>query len=208
MQPYIYSRKKEVSIRAPTRGAITNTDTLLVFIIVSIHVPTRGAIAKSWRNHPGHRISIHTPTRRAIIVGHALLTKSWFQSTLPRGERYAAESTWEMLKQFQSTPHAGAIPVRQLIFSVFADSIHAPTRGAICTGCQVSPVHPCFNPHSHRRSDNSTIGHTISRHCFNPRPTRGAVCLSLPPFRLCGYFNPHSHTGSDPQLKTFDLFRL
>ena len=103
----------------------------LLSTVISIHAPTRGATWQTNEMQKSHKISIHAPTRGATYAQSATenvdvyfnprshegsdlrqsasTCQKSFQSTLPRGERQAADS----------------IQARKGIIS-----IHAPTRGA------------------------------------------------------------------------------
>ena len=120
-----------ISIHAPTRGATTGSGNLFGDSIISIHAPTRGATPMLQLRYSRKPISIHAPTRGATsavlllpvatsnfnprshegsdLRQSASTCQKSFQSTLPRGERQAADS----------------IQARKGIIS-----IHAPTRGA------------------------------------------------------------------------------
>ena len=123
---------------------------------------------------------------------------SWFQSTLPRGER----------------PHLAAH--RAVAVAV---SIHAPTRGATLWKDWPAFI-GSFNPRSHEGSDISRISHSRKSYRFQstlPRgerqstehspalgelvsihaPTRGATRCRPPWDNSALCFNPRSHEGSD-----------
>ena len=112
-------------------GSDRSTGRLSTVLCISIHAPTRGATWQTNEMQKSHKISIHAPTRGATYAQSATenvdvyfnprshegsdlrqsasTCQKSFQSTLPRGERQAADS----------------IQARKGIIS-----IHAPTRGA------------------------------------------------------------------------------
>ena len=101
-----------VSIHAPARGATWNRPLRAPAILVSIHAPARGATPHWYRHRLLDSVSIHAPARGATwshrggrstplcVSIHApargatglsvveILTPTWFQSTLPHGERH------------------------------------------------------------------------------------------------------------------------
>ena len=84
----IQSLNASISIHAPTRGA-TNTRTVVIVVLdISIHAPTRGATITKLDSRLDNVISIHAPTRGATAHSQRVsVTRSKFQSTLPREER-------------------------------------------------------------------------------------------------------------------------
>ena len=55
--------------------------------VISIHAPTRGATMGDGYQEVQEVISIHAPTRGATIIFQMSLSRTLFQSTLPREER-------------------------------------------------------------------------------------------------------------------------
>ncbi len=130
---YLY----EVSIHAPARGATKGRGRLDVWIeSVSIHAPARGAtlvlrllaIRHSGFNPRSREGSDTLNTRRSSIY-------SWFQSTLPRGERhYPARRTISSSRVSIHAPARGATLFLKEQFVIGRVSIHAPARGATYDG--------------------------------------------------------------------------
>ncbi len=77
-----------VSIHAPARGATRLSWFLSTATLVSIHAPARGATRCYRTFRPAERVSIHAPARGATRSTRGTPKPiSWFQSTLPHGER-------------------------------------------------------------------------------------------------------------------------
>ena len=112
------------------------------------------------------------------------VTRSKFQSTLPREERRTDKGPWLCVTEFQST-----LPREERLIT----RLHTAQDAY-------------FNPRSHERSDNSfhyfLTPFNISIHA----PTRGATSTASARLLLSTYFNPRSHERSDlsgsVQLKT------
>ena len=90
------------------------------------------------KKKPYGGISIHAPTRGATPCRQKKSSMQIFQSTLPRGERRLFLVFDLFQRKFQSTLPRG----ERLMLSVFRSkalgiSIHAPTRGATCSGHKI-----------------------------------------------------------------------
>ena len=144
---------------------------------------------------------------------------SWFQSTLPRGERLDVVSSWKWRlyfnprshegsdadwirsrrrnSYFNPRSHEGSDPRKRYWISYFAISIHAPTRGATCTKSLEACVWEFQStlPRGERRYDGklNDLSASISIHA----PTRGATISDIKAFVQTCDFNPRSHEGSD-----------
>ena len=78
-----------VSVHAPARGATWNRPLRAPAILVSIHAPARGATPHWYRHRLLDSVSIHAPARGATGLSVVeILTPTWYQSTLPHGERH------------------------------------------------------------------------------------------------------------------------
>ena len=113
-----YSRKP-ISIHAPTRGATSAV--LLLPVATSNFNP---------RSHEGSDLRQSAST-----------CQKSFQSTLPRGERQAADSI-QARKGIISihAPTRGATAVENPVGIISGISIHAPTRGATDLSRNSSPI--------------------------------------------------------------------
>ena len=101
---------------------------------------------------------------------------SWFQSTLPRGERRGRYS------DYNSERHI---------------SIHAPTRGATAPCLDWCFLKYYFNPRSHEGSDVIRRRNRLSSGYFNPRSHEGSDGIVRDGIINRYNFNPRSHEGSD-----------
>lgn len=129
-----------------------------------------------------------------------------------------------ILSLFQSTPPHGEQPKISALINVFTRFQSAITHEERYGIIYPSLPNSGFNPRPHKRSDSSTIGHTIPRHCFNPHPTRGAIShnpnydkpnqfQSTLPYKErwvglvlrtnIGCFNPRSTRGAKPSSILF-----
>ncbi len=129
-----YSRKP-ISIHAPTRGATSAV--LLLPVATSNFNP---------RSHEGSDLRQSAST-----------CQKSFQSTLPRGERQAADSI-QARKGIISihAPTRGATDINLSGIVATEISIHAPTRGATSCADKHSACSFYFNPRSHEGSDDRT----------------------------------------------------
>jgi len=78
--------------------------------------------------------------------------------------------------QFQSTrPRGARLDLRTHFSSVYAVSIHAPTRGATRAHYSLSVVYACFNPRAHAGRDSIGVLLKGGPHVSIHAPTRGAT---------------------------------
>ena len=103
------------------------------YTLISIHTPAWGAtqIFSYWKNTLF--ISIHTPAWGATLVWDLCMTRTAFQSTLPRGERQKERLPIGLFGRFQSTLPRGERPYKPLDnYAENTISIHTPAWGATC----------------------------------------------------------------------------
>ena len=154
-----------ISIHAPTRGATGIRDRAdTVPDEISIHAPTRGATTS-----PSHRaalrpdfnprshersdninfhfvyviyISIHAPTRGATKQKAHCHGAALFQSTLPREERRSFRLNYFRQRYFNPRSHERSDLCAGLsLYLCTRISIHAPTRGATVTRCELLQIY-------------------------------------------------------------------
>ena len=75
-------------------------------------------------------ISIHAPTRGATIIFQMSLSRTLFQSTLPREERHCLIVKTSLYSYFNPRSHERSDLKRCKYMRYKIISIHAPTRGA------------------------------------------------------------------------------
>ena len=143
---------------------------------ISIHAPTRGA---TYAQSATENVDVYFNPRShegSDLRQSASTCQKSFQSTLPRGERQAADS----------------IQARKGIIS-----IHAPTRGATFKDCYrlLCWIFQSTLPRGERQYFHfcSKMLKKISIHA----PTRGATTFPGTFRSTYNYFNPRSHEGSD-----------
>ena len=106
---------------------------------------------------------------------------SWFQSTLPRGERRDVVSSWKWRLYFNPRSHEGSD----------ADWIRSRRRNSY------------FNPLSHEGSDLMLTYRLRGERDFNPRSHEGSDSALWEMLMSSDYFNPRSHEGSDANRLNF-----
>ncbi len=142
-------------------------------------------------------ISIHASTRGATFSPWLCLSKSVFQSTLPREERLLRRMSFpfpEHISIHASTRGATHSPVLALCLLLFQSTLPREERRGKNT---LSPTASDFNPRFHERSDidmwhNDKIKAVISIHAS----TRGATMTHYDVLQAI-YFNPRFHERSD-----------
>ena len=82
-----FEGKELVSIHAPARGATQEEVIIANQFTVSIHAPARGATQVGCTYWQLDNVSIHAPARGATLSAQQKVSHTWFQSTLPHGER-------------------------------------------------------------------------------------------------------------------------
>ena len=97
---------------------------------ISIHAPTRGATRHFFQHQIRNGISIHAPTRGATSFSHLLSHLVQFQSTLPQGERLLINTISSYPTYFNPRSHKGSDADGTVRAKTTKISIHAPTRGA------------------------------------------------------------------------------
>ncbi len=165
-----------VSIHAPAWGATSQFVIHTYLVAVSIHAPAWGATTPTPSPSPIPFVSIHAPAWGATTLFTSMPTQSWFQSTLPHGERLHILWTFNNCAGFNPRSRMGSDPQRkQYPQGVF-----------------------CFNPRSRMGSDGSVKkrGQCLCR--FNPRSRMGSDISEPESSRLISRFNPRSRMGSDP----------
>ena len=125
---------------------------------ISIHAPTRGAtsfrslsagvcrifqstLPRGERRLPGQRpdesnvISIHAPTRGATRTpGKRPCLISYFNPRSHEGSDLSVESGQVSISDFNPRSHEGSDEAIEFLYQIEEISIHAPTRGATCSG--------------------------------------------------------------------------
>ena len=107
----VVERWQEVSIHAPARGATQLREVMLDGAQVSIHAPARGATRASCRRR--FKSCCFNPRSRAGSDRRRTVRRAkrtWFQSTLPRGERPMVRPPLRLRSVFQSTLPRGERP--------------------------------------------------------------------------------------------------
>ena len=132
--------------RSHERSDFTGDYTFEVTLI-SIHAPTRGATMGDGYQEVQEVISIHAPTRGATIIFQMSLSRTLFQSTLPREERPFSATIEGLFLDFNPRSHERSDCIRKRGYS------------RICN----------FNPRSHERSDVRGKTNTEHENNFNPR---------------------------------------
>ena len=119
-----------------------------------------------------------------------------FQSTHPHGVRPVEILYVQGGERFQST-HPHGVRLSPDVFFQYKESfvsIHAPTRGATCTGNINTVSDHGFNPRTHTGCDIPRKGTEISLRVSIHAPTRGAT--GNLPFQTCGettFQSTHPH---------------
>ena len=99
--------------------------------VISIHAPTRGATIIFQMSLSRTLFQSTLPREERHVLDIYIYDMCIFQSTLPREERRKKQSYNVRNRQFQSTLPREERPQHYLIFKPYARiSIHAPTRGA------------------------------------------------------------------------------
>ena len=168
-------------------------------LVISIHAPVKGATSSLVPGTPSSpAISIHAPVKGATRRARTAVTRSGFQSTLPRRERRRHSQMLLHRMQFQSTlprmerppdpepvvigeKFQSTLPRRERLrrtrtrFQQLCISIHAPAKGATQA---LPPI-------------------AVLRRYFNPRSREGSDPLHWLLWLPVRYFNPRSREGSD-----------
>ena len=163
-----------VSIHAPARGATPRAASLWERTGVSIHAPARGATCGKLRQmavmssfNPRARkgrdlitdktmvvldVSIHAPARGATMISIAVDNDALFQSTRPQGARLETAVLWVAGSSFNPRARKGRDKVAPSDDSRSDVSIHAPARGATCSGLTITS-RIRFNPRARKGRD-------------------------------------------------------
>ena len=188
-----------ISIHAPARGATRQANTFHPDFRISIHAPARGATSKSirqtstsvhfnprsregsdavWNRQRENDIYFNPRSREGSDIGIGWIWTEYiqFQSTLPRGERLIAFTTYAVMIDFNPRSREGSDP------------------GSRCKAWQ----HRYFNPRSREGSDVESVAASAAVVIFQSTLPRGER-PQLPHLQRYSIrnFNPRSREGSD-----------
>ena len=191
--------------------------------MVSIHAPAWGATRRRPRHPQTDRVSIHAPawgatqrSRPKPLIFHGfnprsrmgsdigchrtIIGLSWFQSTLPHGERRDRRRVAAAVLEVSiHDPAWGATRRAWRVASFPAVSIHAPAWGATGRSYVVAGFERQVSIHAPAwgaTDSGDTWGDNSSG--FNPRSRMGSDVIAPNPLTGGIGFNPRSRMGSDP----------
>ena len=194
---------------------------------ISIHAPAWGATKTvSSRRHDATYFNPRSRMGSDRTYLHRNQRKRRFQSTLPHGERLAAQA--DFIRKCRISIHAPAWGATKSSKVPLADTSDFNPRSRMGSDCTVTCRCRCnadFNPRSRMGSDCRKSEKTKGADRFQSTLPHGerprATCLSPPsrifqstlphgerhtrpmrPFRMPVYFNPRSRMGSDLSLHT------
>ena len=211
---------ESVSIHAPARGATSASRNFMPSNLFQSTPPRGGRHINLFKNpvlgcfNPRPRaggdsvglsegddleVSIHAPARGATYQRRRYCSRSWFQSTPPRGGRQPTTSI-----PFRSSnvsihaPARGATNSAGVFFGYALVSIHAPARGATVVSGMATTESP-FQSTPPRGGRHRFAGRGLGMTGFNPRPRAGGDRIGGGIWDRCrNCFNPRPRAGGDP----------